>query len=86
MGKAVNHLFDEVRTTSSEAKQQQVNQRGIWSIILRRGDEERARNDVIIADNEQNRRKEIDVGNVIGIIRAAMTAESEISSQGLNRL
>jgi len=55
-------------------------------MILRREDEKRARDDVVIANNEQNRRKKIDVRIVIAIIRAAMTAESKISSQELNRL
>ncbi len=55
-------------------------------MILRRGDEERARDGVVIANNGQNRRKEIGGGIVIAIIRAAMTAESKMSSRGLNRL
>jgi len=55
-------------------------------MILRRGNEERARDDVVVAKNEQNRRKNIDAKIVIAIIRAVMTAESKMSFQELNRL
>lgn len=55
-------------------------------MVLRRENEERARDGVVVANNGQNRRKNIDAGIVIAIIRAVMTAESKMSSQGLNRL
>jgi len=55
-------------------------------MILRRKNKERVRDDVVVANNEQNRRKNIDVKIVIAIIRAVMTAESKMSSQELNRL
>ncbi len=55
-------------------------------MILRRKNEERARDDVVVANNEQNRRKNIDAKIIIAIICAVMTAESKMSSQELNRL
>jgi len=55
-------------------------------MILRRKNEERARDDVVVANNEQNRRKNIDAKIIIAIIRAVMTAESKMSSQELNKL
>jgi len=55
-------------------------------MILRRKNKERVRDDVVVANNKQNRRKNIDAKIVIAIIRAVMTAESKMSSQELNRL
>jgi len=55
-------------------------------MILRRRNEERARDDVVVAKNKQNRQKNIDARIVIVIIRAVMTAESKMSFQELNRL
>jgi len=55
-------------------------------MILRRKNEKRARNDVIIVKNEQNQRKNINVKIVIAIICAVMTAESKMFFQELNKL
>ncbi len=55
-------------------------------MILRRRDEKRARDCVVVATNGQSLRKEIGAETLFAIVRVAMAAENAMSYRGLSRL
>jgi len=55
-------------------------------MILRRRDEKRARDYVVVATNEQSLQKKIGAKILFAIVRVAMTAENAMSYRELSRL